>query len=1318
VTPERGRLVYAVFDAAIRCDPAARPALLDRHCAGDAELRDVVEGLLAQDERASRDHFLAIREAPDGELGDDPLLFHRLRDLEPLLDTDAGAGPAPSSATAASGWLGADYEILGELGCGGMGIVYRAFDRRRREAVALKTVHRLGPTALERFKREFRALAGVVHPNLVTLHELVSDGSGWFFTMELVEGLDFLAHVRPGGALDPDRLRDAARQLADGLAALHAAGRLHRDLKPSNVRVTPSRRVVILDFGLAAELDADGWHKSTESQVLGTVAYMAPEQAAGGPVGPGADWYSLGVMLYQAMTGRVPFDGGPLLVLEAKRRAGLPTLPERWPDEAEDLGALCVELLRRDPAIRPGGAEVLRRLGNDPGRPAGPQAPAWEARRAAPLVGREQHLESLEAALAVVRGGRPLTILIGGCSGVGKTTLVRRFLDDLARRDSAAILAGRCYEQESVPYKALDGLIDALGRYLRRLPGPVMRELMPRDVLSLARVFPVLRRVEAVAQASGRAGEVPNPQELRRRAFAAVRELLARLGDRQPLVLFIDDLQWGDVDSARLLAEVLRPPDPPVLLLLGTYRREDAETSQFLQMFARSAGAESGVDRRDLEVEPLTLAEARELALDLIGHPAADASACAEAVARESQGSPFFVHELVRHVRVGADPGDRLFAAEGISLDGILRDRVARLPGPARRLLEVVAVSGHPLEQELAFRTALLGENGRAALAALRSERFARGTGPDERDQIDVYHDRVREAVLAHLDPDSTKAHHHRLARELSASGRTDPEILALHHRGAGEDAEAGAHYARAGAQAAEALAFDRAAEMYRLALQLHRAEGAEQRRLRVQRGDALADAGRGAEAAAEYLAAAEGSRPAEAREVRRRAAMQLLISGHIDAGLDVLRDVLRDLGVGFPGTPRRALASLMLQQARLLLRGLRFRSREADEVPADDLARIEICWSAAVGLSTIDVIRGADFQARALLLSLRAGETSRITRSLIIGAAHASSRAGSGRWWPTRLFLAAERMARRADDPYADGVLCLSKGVVAHLERRYPAARKLLDEAEVRLRNRYPGAVWEIDTTRIYALWVLADQGEVAELRRRRSTALRDARQRGDLYLEAHLSTHIMAIVRLGADEVDEADEELRSITSAWSQRGFHLQHTLALVARVMFDLYRGAGDRAWDTLRRQWPLYQSSLLTRIQYNRVDMLQLRGRCAIAMALVADDPRPYLRGAAADARRLRCERSPFAAAMAAVIEGGVAGVRGQAEVARDRLAEATDLLEQIHMKLWASATRRRLGEWLGGNEGKSLINQANTWMVGQCIRDPARMTAMLIPGPC
>src|SRR5688500_17106645 len=241
-----------------------------------------------------------------------------------------------------------------------MGVVYRVLDRARNREVALKTLKGSGGRELYRFKREFRSLADLAHPNLVALHELYTVGDEWMFTMELVDGVPFNRWVRPLpppseeevgeftpetgtlgtlsgtsappplGKLDEKKLRNALRQLVDGVAALHAGGKLHRDIKPSNVLVDREGRVVILDFGLIADVDAFHIDRTHERAAVGTPAYMSPEQAADKPLTDASDWYSVGVMLYEALTGRRPFEGPPDQMLARKpKEIGSATRRER-----------------------------------------------------------------------------------------------------------------------------------------------------------------------------------------------------------------------------------------------------------------------------------------------------------------------------------------------------------------------------------------------------------------------------------------------------------------------------------------------------------------------------------------------------------------------------------------------------------------------------------------------------------------------------------------------------------------------------------------------------------------------------------------------------------------------------------------------------------------------------------------------------------------------------------------------------------------------------------------------------------------------------
>jgi hypothetical protein len=1247
-----------------------------------------------------------------------------------------GRSPKGSAAAPPLSQLG-DYQILREIGRGGMGVVYRARDRRRNQVVALKTMQRFDPAALYRFKQEFRSLAGLSHPNLAALYDLAAEGDLWYFTMEFIDGVNFLVHVRSAEQLaDPEvtasalasaaggrppspplaphhtqRLRRALLQLASGINFLHQSRRLHRDIKPSNVLVASGERVVVVDFGLAAELDRGGIHESTEQHIAGTVAYMAPEQGAGGPVTPAADWYSIGVMLYEALTGRRPYSGRPLQVLQDKQHKDPPAPREMAPDVPEDLNALCMELLCRKPDGRPSGREVLKRLGEESApSAAAPVVPPAPGQRL-PLIGRGQHLALLREAFAAVQGGTPVLFYVHGPSGMGKSALVLHFLDELLERRAAVVLAGRCYEQESVPYKALDSLVDALSRYLAGLPALEAQALLPRDVETLARVFPVLRQVEAVCNAPPRRAEIPDPQELRRRAFGALRELLARLGDRRPLVLFIDDLQWGDVDSAALLSELVRPPDPPVLLLLGSYRSEQADRSKCLQALFQGQAA-MPLDRRELAVGPLTSEEARDVALALLGEDTPDRLARAEAVGRECGGSPFFVYELVQSLEAGGNEKAGP-AAAAVALEEVLWARIGRLSAAARRLLEATAVAGRPVPQATVCSVA--GGADRAALDALHKGRLVRSTGLADDDEVETYHDRIRETVVSQLAAAAVTDYHRRWAGVLEQSGRADPEVLGIHYQASGDRQRGGECYARAAEQAFEALAFDRAAKLYRQALELCPASP-ESRRLRIGLADALANAGRGAEAAREYLGAQDEGDPAQALEMHERAARQFLISGHVDDGVRSLRMVLGAIGLSYPATPRRALVSLLFRRAVLWLRGLHFKARDASAIPSGDLRRLELLWSATIGLSMVDTVRGAHLHARYFLSALRVGEPSRVARALAAGAAYLAAFGQSGRRRAARDLAIADRIVQDQADPYGAGFVTLIRGMIAFADDRFRESVDLCRRADDILRDHCIGVWWERDTAQSIQVTSLYHLGELVELHRVLPPLLSDAQQRGDRYaLTTALGSNIRPFLRLAHDEPERARQELAELLGQWSQQGFHHQHCSGMYRQVEIELYAGDVSAADELASKLWTAFTGSLVIRRQYLRVIVRHVCARAALAAASTADAS-ACLGRAESHVRRLQREKTARSEALARLVGAGIAFARRDRHLAERLMRVGAEQLDAIEMRLYAAAARRRLGQLLGEDQGRGMIVQADVWMTGQGIKNPARMTAMLVPG--
>ena len=826
---------------------------------------------------------------------------------EPQMIDRSGNAPAASR-------LG-EYRLVRELGRGGMGGVFEAVHLGQGFRVALKTLPAVSGDSLHRFKREFRVLSDVTHPNLVGLHTLENDGGQWFITLDLLEGCDFLAYVRPGGNLDETRLRSGLGQLVTGLMALHSRGVVHRDLKPGNVMVSTEGRMVILDFGLIAEWGQVG--AVTTRGLTGTPAYMAPEQAVEGQIGPPADWYAVGVMLFEALTGDRPFNGDVWRILSNKQQHEAPPLPED-PSIPSDLAALCRQLLSRDPGERPDPLHIAGVVAASAAATTGVTAQAGQ------LIGRESQFAALTDALALFRRTKaPLVLLIKGRSGEGKTSLAEHFLAPLRQDRSLVVMSGRCYDRESVPYKALDTLVDALTSHLRSLPDAEAALLLPDDISLLAEVFPVLRRCDVVSRAPGGRLDALDQQQIRQRAFAALRLILDRIGGRTPLVWFIDDLQWGDVDSAGALFEVLRPPAAPAVLFLGSFRSDEADTSPFLtEWSARQQQNRVDFGDRTVAVGPLSLEETTQLIVNLLERDDEIVRRRAVQFHAQTGGNPFLLTELAGCFDPDAD------AFHVTDIHGVLTQKLTQLPPEAGPLLNAVSVSGQAVELGEAAAAAGLTKSPESALTRMRSMRLLRVVGA----KVDTYHDRIRYAVLDRLEESVRKSIHRSLAEviERTVGGLTDAELdslvegrlgeeprsalarvydLAYHYDAAGEQRKALAYALAAARQARSQSALDVAVQQFAIA-QRNAAVAPRAVQYRISRGlsEAFMLLGRYEDARKELGLASglvQGSfEVAELSGIQGELASKLgLISesiGHYRNGLRMIGVPVPQTGVGF----------------------------------------------------------------------------------------------------------------------------------------------------------------------------------------------------------------------------------------------------------------------------------------------------------------------------------------------------------------------------------------------------------------------------------
>ena len=1245
------------------------------------------------------------------------------------------------------------FAIERRLGMGGMGVVYAALDRQRNVKVALKTLRSFSAASVLRFKREFHALHDIQHPNLVTLGELYEEDGTWFFTMELVEGVNFLDYLRPGAPPQPAsdltdvdfsstsltptaspaqrmyaaslaapgprydeaRLRSSLAQLVRGLSALHNAGKVHRDVKPSNIMVGGNGRVVLLDFGLVAESDPSA--SLTGDDAVGTAIYMAPEQAVGHSVDVKADWYSVGVLLYEALVGAPPFVGHNLKILIDKQRV-TPVAPRSLcPDVPEDLDEICSALLQIEPRRRPSGEAILRRLGVHD-KPSvttmPPLARASVHTQTQLLVGRDHELAQLERALADTRAGHQVSVYINGESGIGKSTLVRSFCTAAAADERVIVLSGRCYERDSVPYKALDGVIDTLSRTMQRLPKLSAIALIPHRASLLLQVFPVLKHVDVLADAPPH--EVLDPQELRKLVFGALRELFTRMAERYTLIVAIDDLQWADPDGLALLEELLRPPEAPPFLLLATWR--EAEDQHGLrQRLERLPG-----DARHHKLTRLSEEAAAELASALIvraNDSGLAGSADAENIAREAKGHPLFIDELVRHsVLVSGRAGAEDITARPVRLEDVLGERIARLDPTARGILEVAAIAGTPLEQETAARALGMTPAGFGRQATvLRAMHLVRTTGSSGADTIEPYHDRVRSAVLERLRRDEREVRHRELARALDASGRADPEALVEHYCGAKEPEKAGQCAVLAAQGAERALAFDQAARLYQLALALLPEDYPTRRTLRIALGDALTNAGRGAEAAQAFTAAAHGATAADALDLRRRAAEQLLVTGHIDEGMVAMRSVLALEGIAYPETPTRALMSILYRRLKLKLRGFGFTERDESLITAKELSRLDVCFNVGLSLAIADTIRGQAFQIYALLMALRAGEPQRLTLSLSTEAVYRAAVGGRGHAQATKLLDTADEQARKVAKAHPQIFALGARGQAAFLGGRFRAAAELCERAESLLRERCVGAAWEISTTRLWRSRSLLYLGELAQLSAYLPETIRSCAARSDLVGTTSLGVSVMPFVHLAADEPELARSSIVESLSRWSTAGYHLQHYYASISQASTSLYAGEPARAHETALATWQEVVRARMKRLQIVRVVVLDMRARAALGLAAGDQRERPRLLGEASrDARRIERDGFLIGPALALLVRAQIASLRGDVGSARTQLEQAAHAFDRVDMALHAAVARRCLGQLIGGGAGQALVAQADTFMTAQKIKRPERIVAMLAPG--
>jgi class 3 adenylate cyclase len=743
----------------------------------------------------------------------------------------AGATAAAPALEGPTSFAAGRYRVKHRLGEGAKKRVYLAHDTRldRDVALALIKIEGLDEAGRVRVQREAKAMGRLGdHPHIVTVYDTGDEDGQPYIVSEYMSGGDLEARLE---AAERNRLSigetlEIAAHLCDALEHSHARGVVHRDLKPGNVWLAADGAARLGDFGLAYSVERS--RLTHEGMMVGTVAYMPPEQALGRPPDAHSDLYALGATVYEMVTGRPPFLGDDAVAIISQHINTAPVAPTWHNSEVpKRLETLILALLEKDPTKRPASAAQVRQLLDAVSSPSGetsvsgPEEPNPLDRLAGGVfVGRETQVHELRRGLEDALSGKGRIQLLVGEPGIGKTRMAEELATYAALRGAQA-LWGRCYEGEGAPaYWPWVQIIRA--HVHEREPKALLSEMGP-GAADIAEVVSEVRERLPGLPAPAQLGA----EEARFRLFDSITTFLRNASREQPIVLIVDDLHWADKPSLLLLQFLARELEGSRLLILGSYR--DVEIGrqhpleETLAELARNQRCERvllrGLSERDVaRFIELTAGQAPPPAL-------------VEAVYRETEGNPFFVHEVVRLLQADG----RLDRPEEVAswsveipqgVRQVIGRRLSALPEECNRLLAIASVVGREFDLRVLVRAGELSED--RALELLERAEDARVVAEVEGapSRYRFIHALVRETLYEEIRSTRRLRLHRSVAQVLEEIHAAKPEPvlaeLAFHYCEAapGGDVDKAVDYAvRAAERADESLAYEETVVNYERAL-------------------------------------------------------------------------------------------------------------------------------------------------------------------------------------------------------------------------------------------------------------------------------------------------------------------------------------------------------------------------------------------------------------------------------------------------------------------------------------------------------------------
>ena len=1190
-----------------------------------------------------------------------------------------------------AGQVVAERYLLGEeLGHGATGVVHAARDLRLERGVAIKLLRaeRSGAVARERFAAEARAAARVQHPGVVTVYDWGEHAGCPFVVMECIRARSLAQQLEQDGTWGARRAIELVAQLCQALGAAHGQGVLHCDLKPSNVLLQDVGGVLvprIVDFGSACLIEPS-LAFDTGGRLIGSLPYMSYEQALGLCLDERTDVYALGCILYELLTGAPPFgrQGDGYHLKQAILNDPAPRLTCSDANLEAPLRSLLARALAKDPELRPASASSFARQLT---HLLAPTVVVPKNFLPLPLavgstfVGRISELELLGETYRASRQGVQL-VVIRGASGIGKTALLAHFEAHLRTEHSdVLLLRASCRGFEAGGFRAFDAAVHDLSVALSALPEHELLAYRPRRSGALCQLFPSLAALPSLAQQAERERLPPDLVEVRCQALAELGELLQRVSSTRGLVLFLDDVQWLDPDSATMLRALVCAEDAPNLMIACT------ERSGVTTPFALP------LDSVDVELAGLRAHEAEALLRTLA--PASDRREPLASLVQGCAGNPYLL-TLVGRSREATSRGDSL------SLEGAIEARYLALSEESRRLLEAVVLCRCPLPPRVI--AAALGLERAATWAELAECGLTRGFSSAGQQLIEPYHGAVIAAVAPHLSTERRLQLHRALAVELRKHWPLDELALVEHTAASGNWPEAVVLASEAARKARDELAFERAARLYELSLQHYSGDALGRIELTVSMADALSNAGHVHAAATALLEASAAATPELAVSLRRRAGERFLASGDAERGLAALSHALSWFGLRLPVTPGESLDVTFQGLQRLVSRGLAHRLEPASEHEPRALERIDLHLSLARGLTYID-LRFLPYAIDGLYLALEAGEPTRLQRACALFVAGCASHLPNP-LTPGVLAL-CRSLTERLGDGYSRALLQLAESELAHFEGAFLRAEAACEQAEHTLLQHCTGVWRELADTRTRAVLIQYSQkGDYRRMLPRSRRWLEEAVRREDRFYANWLrAAH--ALVWIAQDDAARARHELQLAEADWPGSSGVFEVAVALYLDVA-DRYLLADTAHMLPAQARGhvlasPASQTPFLKGYLHLHTAWGALR-----AFARGDADAEPV---AANAVRELRGLDLRIWNACAEALDANLSFVRGEVAHALLQLEHAEAGFRELSMLAWAACVRRRRGQFMAGSTGPRLQAEADAQMRELGIVAPAKFAA-------